>query len=277
MTIGIVGLGLIGGSLAKTIKLHTSNTVLGHDVQEKEFLKAELVGAIDGRLSPEKLATCDVVLLALYPRAIIQYVLENADHFRAGALVVDCGGVKRAVCDQVRAVAIGREWTFIGGHPMAGREYSGFSYAKDDLFENASMILTPYPDTPIETLSFAKEFFLTMGFRRVVFATPQEHDEMIAYTSQMAHIISSAYVKSELALKHRGFSAGSFMDMTRVARLNETMWSELFALNREALLRELDGIIARLGAYKDALSANDEETMAALLRDGRERKEMLAE
>ena len=277
MTVGIVGMGLIGGSMAKSIKLHTDHTVLGADVKESELLKAELVGAIDGRLRDDRLRECDIVIVALYPADSVAYIKRNADSFGPGALVVDCSGVKRVVCEALREVVAGRDFTFIGGHPMAGREYSGFKYAKDDLFERASMILTPYPDAPIELVARAKAFFLAAGFLRVVFTTPERHDEMIAYTSQMAHIISSAYVKSELAMKHKGFSAGSFQDMTRVARLNEGMWSELFLSNREPLIHELDGIITRLHQYRGALEREDREELERLLREGREVKETLSE
>ena len=275
MNIGIVGLGLIGGSMAKAIKLHTHNRVLGVDLVQSEVLKAELMGAIDERLTKDNLATCDAVIVALYPSAIVEWITQHADGFKQNALVIDCGGVKRVICDALLPVVSGKGFTFIGGHPMAGREYSGFSYAKDDLFESASMILTPFPNCEIENIARAKALFLEIGFLRVVVTTPKRHDEMIAYTSQMAHIISSAYVKSELAMKHKGFSAGSFQDMTRVARLNENMWSELFLDNREALLSELDGIIARLGEYRNVLLESDRGELNRLLREGREVKEML--
>jgi len=277
MTVGIVGMGLIGGSMAKSIKLNTGHTVLGADMKETEMLKAELVGAIDGRLDDKRLRECDVVIVALYPSDSVAYITDHAAYFGQGALVVDCGGVKRVVCEALRETTLGRQFTFIGGHPMAGREYSGFQYAQDDLFERASMILTPYPDAPIELVARAKAFFMSAGFLRVVFTTPERHDEMIAYTSQMAHIISSAYVKSELAMKHKGFSAGSFQDMTRVARLNETMWAELFLSNREPLIHELDGIISRLHQYRRALEQANRAELEGILREGREVKEMLSE
>ena len=160
---------------------------------------------------------------------------------------------------------------------MAGREFSGFDYAKDDLFENASMILVPAPGTDVATVQRAKDFFLSLGFGRVRFSTPAEHDEMIALTSQLAHIVSSAYVKSPLAARHKGFSAGSFLDMTRVARLNEDMWTELFFDNADMLSQELGGLIERLEGYKLALDTRATVTMKQLLREGREAKEALDE
>lgn len=277
MTVGIVGLGLIGGSLARSIKVHTDFEVLGMDINSQTMLQANLLGAIDGTLTEDNLARCDVVLVALYPAAIVTWITEHQDAFRPGAWVIDCGGVKEAVCTPLNALAQGKPWHYCGGHPMAGREFSGFRYAKDDLFDRASMILTPPRDAGPEVLTWLKNFFLTIGFRRVQFTTPREHDEMIAYTSQLAHVVSSAYVKCPLAQKHRGFSAGSFADMTRVAKLNEDMWTELFFDNRDALLPEINGLIDRLAAYRDALAAEDHQAMKQLLREGREIKEALEE
>lgn len=277
MTVGIVGLGLIGGSLARSIKVHTDFEVLGMDINSQTMLQANLLGAIDGTLTEDNLARCDVVLVALYPAAIVTWITEHQDAFRPGAWVIDCGGVKEAVCTPLNALAQGKPWHYCGGHPMAGREFSGFRYAKDDLFDRASMILTPPRDAGPEVLTWLKDFFLTIGFRRVQFTTPREHDEMIAYTSQLAHVVSSAYVKCPLAQKHRGFSAGSFADMTRVAKLNEDMWTELFFDNRDALLPEINGLIDRLTAYRDALAAEDHQAMKQLLREGREIKEALEE
>lgn len=277
MTVGIVGLGLIGGSLARSIKVHTDFEVLGMDINPQTMLQANLLGAIDGTLTEDNLARCDVVLVALYPAAIVTWITEHQDAFRPGAWVIDCGGVKEAVCTPLNALAQGKPWHYCGGHPMAGREFSGFRYAKDDLFDRASMILTPPRDAGPEVRTWLKDFFLTIGFRRVQFTTPREHDEMIAYTSQLAHVVSSAYVKCPLAQKHRGFSAGSFADMTRVAKLNEDMWTELFFDNRDALLPEIDGLIDRLAAYRDALAAEDHQAMKQLLREGREIKEALEE
>lgn len=277
MTVGIVGLGLIGGSLARSIKVHTDFEVLGMDINPQTMLQANLLGAIDGTLTEDNLARCDVVLVALYPAAIVTWITEHQDAFRPGAWVIDCGGVKEAVCTPLNALAQGKPWHYCGGHPMAGREFSGFRYAKDDLFDRASMILTPPRDAGPKVRTWLKDFFLTIGFRRVQFTTPREHDEMIAYTSQLAHVVSSAYVKCPLAQKHRGFSAGSFADMTRVAKLNEDMWTELFFDNRDALLPEINGLIDRLVAYRDALAAEDHQAMKQLLREGREIKEALEE
>ena len=275
MIFGIVGLGLIGGSLARSIKFHSDGTVYGADVNETALLQARMVNAIDGELTEENLKTCDVTLVALYPADAVDWILGHKNSFKSGSLVIDCCGVKRFVCDRLFPAFQDAQAFFMGGHPMAGRERSGFSYAQDDLFENASMILVPAPGTDVETVRRAKEIFLSIGFGRVRFTTPQEHDEMIAFTSQLAHVVSSAYVKTPLAPRHKGFSAGSFKDMTRVARLNEKMWTELFLENGDLLLEETDHLIDRLTEYRDALRDRDADRLCSLLREGREIKESL--
>ena len=277
MDISVIGLGLIGGSLARTIKLHTDHHVYGFDVNNATMQQADLLGAIDGVADDSVIARSDLILVALYPGAIVEWITNHKHLFKPDSLVIDCGGVKQVICNAIAPLCEGASWHFIGGHPMAGREFSGFKYTRDDLFDHASMILTPIKDEDPALLQRARDFFLDIGFRRVQFTTPQTHDEMIAYTSQLAHIVSSAYVKCPLADKHRGFSAGSFADMTRVARLNEDMWTELFFDNREALLPEVEGLVDRLTAYRDALRNNDRESMKALLKEGREIKERLSE
>ncbi|MBR5109027.1 MAG: prephenate dehydrogenase [Clostridia bacterium] len=277
MIFGIVGLGLIGGSLARSIKFHSSHTVYGLDKKETALLQARMVGAIDGELTEENIGDCDMVLVALYPEDAVNWVLAHLNSFKPGSLVVDCCGVKRFVCDRLYPAFEGSRAAFMGGHPMAGRERSGFTYAQDDLFENASMILAPAPGTEIETIRRAKEIFLSIGFAKVRFTTPREHDEMIAFTSQLAHVVSSAYVKTPLAPKHKGFSAGSFRDMTRVARLNEDMWTELFLENDDLLLTQIEALITNLQEYYDAMKNRDEERLRFLLREGREIKEGLEE
>lgn len=277
MNIAIIGLGLIGGSMARTIKQRTAHTVYGCDLNPQTIQQAYLMNAIDHELTDEALRTCDMVLVSLYPGAIVEWVKAHAADFKPGCLVIDCGGVKQRICSELVPLARAGEWHYLGGHPMAGREFSGFRYAKDDLFDGASMILcTDGLDDP-QLLQDTKEFFLELGFRRVQFTDPKTHDEMIAYTSQLAHIVSSAYVKCPLADKHRGFSAGSFADMTRVARLNESMWTELFFDNREALLPVVEDLVQRMTEYRDALRDNDRDGMMQLLRDGREIKERLLE
>ncbi len=272
MNIAVIGLGLIGGSIAKCIKKLTPHTVLGTDVSPQVLHKARLLDAIDGELTEERLSICDMVIVATWPRMAVEYVASHADVIQKGAVVMDVSGVKTAVCQPIWAIAQEKGFTFVGGHPMAGIEYSGFDHATTTLFENASMILTPPKGADIALLGRLKTFWRELGFGRVVITTPEIHDRIIAYTSQLAHVVSSAYVKSPTALSHQGFSAGSYRDMTRVARLNEDMWAELFLCDQGPLLSELDLLIAHLEEYRDALAAGDEERLRSLLRDGREKK-----
>ena len=275
MNIAIIGLGLIGGSLAKSIKEHSDHTVWGYDIDPVTTSKAAACGAIDDELNMADLGKCKMVLVALYPEKCVNFIKEHADDFAEGAMVIDCAGVKRAVVGPLEEIVRDRKWLYVGGHPMAGREYSGFYYAIGDLFEKASMILTPPRDIDIADLDFLKNFFLSIGFGRVRITTPAEHDSMIAYTSQLAHIVSGAYVKNPRSADHKGFSAGSFLDMTRVARLNENMWSELCMDNADLLVPSIDDLIMRLSQYREALAGGDEEKLMELLKEGRLMKEAL--
>ena len=245
MNIGIIGLGLIGGSLAKSIKSATSHQVYAIDIDSETMMFARMSGAIDGILDENTIKECDTILLALNPTPAIRWVKENAEMIKNTATVIDMCGVKRGVCKELSAVAQASGFHYIGGHPMAGKERGGFVNACNDLFHGASMILTPDEYTDINTLEKIKDLFTDIGFANLTFTTPDEHDRIIAYTSQLAHITSGAYVKSPTATERRGFSAGSFKDMTRVARLDENMWTELFLANSDYLADELEIFIKK--------------------------------
>lgn len=272
MKVGIVGLGLIGGSMAKSIKIRTLHHVAGIDLDNETMTFARLCGAIDEPLYKDNLSECDLILIAVRPAAAVEWVLDNAASISKNAIVVDLCGVKRAVCDKIAPIAKEYGFSYIGGHPMAGKERSGFVNSSDDLFEGSSMILTPDERTDMHMLEMLKAFFLDIGFSGLTFSSPSEHDEIIAYTSQLAHITSSAYVKSPTAQKRRGFSGGSFKDMTRVARLDEDMWTELFLDNADNLAQELETFIDNLSDYLAAIKANDSKALIELLREGRLKK-----
>ncbi|WP_443663911.1 prephenate dehydrogenase [Dysosmobacter sp.] len=272
MIVGIVGLGLIGGSMAKSIKNRTAHTVYGADLNAETMTMARMCGAMDAPLTAENLPQCDLVLVAIRPGAAVEWVRQNAEHISKSAILVDLCGVKRTVVKAITPIAAEHGFAYIGGHPMAGRERGGFTAATDDLYVGASMILTPDERTDMQLLETLKAFFLDLGFAGLTFSTPEEHDRIIAFTSQLAHITSSAYVKSPEAQKRRGFSAGSFQDMTRVARLDEDMWTELFLDDADYLTGELEVLVGHLTEYLDALKARDADTLRALLRDGREKK-----
>ena len=268
----VVGLGLIGGSLALALDGFEDYTVVGVDVSQPtlRFAREHHICPWVSEDAGREVAQADVVILCLHPQGIVQFLAEYADVFRSGALVTDVCGVKSAIMEG--AACLPGTVDFIGGHPMAGREVGGFDHASAELFKDASMILTPEKDANMALLERLKKFWCTIGFGSVTVTTPENHDRVIAYTSQLAHVASSAYIKSPTALDHIGFSAGSYKDLTRVAKLDAAMWTELFMENREPLLHEMDSLIVRLGEYRDALEAADDKRMRALLQAGREQK-----
>ncbi len=275
MKIGIIGLGLIGGSMAKAIRLNTEHEVFGMDIDQSIITKAKIIEAINGELTEKNIGECDMVILALYPEATIKTVKQYAHLIKKGAYLIDCGGVKERVCDSISQLAKDNGFIFVGGHPMAGIEKIGFKYSNADIFTNAAMILTPDDNVKIEDLANIKIFFLSIGFGRITVKSAKDHDRIIAYTSQLAHVLSNAYVKSETASEHKGLSAGSFKDLTRVAYLNETMWTELFFENKNNLVNEISTLIDNLSEYKKALENGNEAKLRELLKNGREIKEAL--
>lgn len=274
MEIGIVGLGLIGGSLAKAISQGTDHMVYGTDLSQQTIKKAVLVDAIEQPLTDTLLPQCDILIIALYPQAAIDYVKEHADLLKKGCIVMDCCGIKKIVCDALVPLAEKKGFYFIGGHPMAGMAHSGFAYAKKTLFQNASMVLTT-TKCPIQTVETLKTLFSSIGFTNFEITTPEEHDRKIAFTSQLAHVVSNAYIKSPTAQEHMGFSAGSYRDLTRVAKLNEVIWTELFLENQENLVFEIDTLIEHLTQYSEAIKAGDSSTLKELLREGTEKKALI--
>lgn len=272
MKVGIVGLGLIGGSMAKSIKARTGHTVYGIARSEETLMMARMCGAIDAPLTDENIPQCDLILVAIRPGAAIEWVRRHAALISKSAVLVDLCGVKRVVVDAIAPIAEQYGFAYIGGHPMAGKERGGFTSSTEDLYVGASMILTPDKRTDMQLLETLKTFFLDLGFAGLTFSDPEEHDRIIAFTSQLAHIVSSAYVKSPEAQRRRGFSAGSFRDMTRVARLDEDMWTELFLADADYLTKELAILIQNLTDYLDVLEAGDAEKLRAMLKDGREKK-----
>ena len=271
-TVGIVGLGLIGGSLAKALHAYTDRTVLGYDADGAVLTRALEEEVLSGVLTPERLAECDLVIVALYPAAAVEYVTCHRDQFRKGGLVMDCCGVKGVVCTPLEPVAREGGFTFVGGHPMAGIERSGYAHAFPELFRGASLILTPYEGTEERHIQAIWELAKALGFGRLTRSTPEEHDRIIAYTSQLPHALACAYVMSPRCRLHKGFSAGSYKDLTRVAWLNPGMWAELFLANKENILKELDVYIHSLCQYRDAIVREDEAQLVQLLEDGRRRK-----
>lgn len=269
MKILICGLGLIGGSFARAFKYYTENEIFAYDIDINTVRKAILVGACDdGSDKMPELSNFDVILLASYPRVTVDFIEKYGDKINKNTLVIDFGGIKRKICEYGFASAEKYGYTFIGGHPMAGTQFSGFTSSKETMFKNATMLLVPKNDIEIEKLDFAVKLFKSIGFSSVKVTDAEKHDRMIAYTSQLAHIVSNAYVKSPNAREQKDYSAGSFKDLTRVAHLNADMWSDLFMQNSDMLSFEIDNIINELSKYSKALKEKDVKVLHKLLEDG---------
>ena len=272
MTVGILGLGLIGGSLARAYA-KAEHTVLVCEKDQRMFEFAQLTGAVHGALDRDTIGSCDLILLAIYSGGSAAWLEENGHLVAKNALVIDCCGIKEEVCSRCFPVAAKYGFTFVGGHPMAGSHNSGFKYSRSNLFQGAPMVLVPPRYDDPELLERVKIALSPCRFGSFSVTTAAEHDRVIAFTSQMAHLVSNAYIKSPTALTHKGFSAGSYKDMTRVAWLNPQMWAELFLSNKDNMLFELDTYIENLQAYRRALVSGDMEQLTQLLDEGRKRKE----
>ena len=272
MNVGVLGLGLIGGSLARAYA-KAGHNVLCCDTDESILDFAILSGAAHGRLNEETIPTCDLILLAIFAKGSGDWLEENAAYISASALVIDCCGIKQEICNRCFPLAEKYGFTFIGGHPMAGSHNSGFKFSRSNLFQGAPMVLVPPRFDDPELLQRAEDALAPCGFKSFSITTAQAHDEMIAFTSQMPHIVSNAYIKSPTAKMHKGFSAGSYKDLTRVAWLNPNMWAELFLSNKENVLKELRYYIESLQSYEQAISTHNEKELIALLDEGRRRKE----
>jgi len=272
MKIGIIGLGLIGGSFVKAYKA-AGHTVYASDIDQSILEFAILSGVVDAPLDTDALSRCDLILIALYPQAAIEFLDKMARNIQGSATVIDCCGTKKNICAAGFKAAEQYGFTFVGGHPMAGTEHSGFKHSKANMFKGASMIIVPPVYDDIVFLENIKRLLAPAEFGRLTVTTAEKHDAMIAFTSQMAHLVSNAFIKSPTVFEHRGFSAGSYKDMTRVAWLNERMWAELFLENKENLLYELDLFLASLKEYRDALKEGDFPKLQSLLLDGKRLKE----
>ena len=275
-TIAIVGLGLIGGSMALALRRRQKKgayCLLGIDADPAVLQAALDKGAVDEAGGPELLEKAEVVILALPPETAVTFLKENIHHMRRETLVTDVCGIKRAVVESCTPLCREHDLDYIGGHPMAGKEKNGFANADEELFVGASYILTPTADTPDRAVEIMKEIAGALGCTRMTITTPGIHDRMIAFTSQLPHVLAGAYVKSPCCPRHQGFSAGSYRDVSRVATVDEKLWSQLFLLNADDLTAEIDTLIAHLQDYRRALAEGDKEKLEAAIRHGREIKE----
>ena len=274
MKVGILGLGLIGGSLARAYAMD-GHTVYAIQRNERMLSFAMLAGAVHGRLDEDTIPDCDLILLAIYPDGSASWLEHNGHLISKDTLVIDCCGIKKEICRRCFPLAERYGFTFVGGHPMAGSQFSGFKYSRASLFKGAPMVLVPPVFDDIMLLDRVKTALKPCQFGFFSVTTAEEHDKMIAFTSQMPHILSNAFIKSPTALNHKGFSAGSYKDLTRVAWLNPQMWAELFLENKENVLYELSFYIDSLKAYQKAIEDNDLKTLVDLLEEGKLRKEQV--
>ncbi len=272
MNVGILGLGLIGGSLARAYALE-GHTVFAAEKDDSMLSFAILAGAVEKALDEGTIGQCDLIFLAIYPGGSAEWLEKNGHLVSPSALVIDCCGIKQEICQRCFPLAQKYGFTFVGGHPMAGSHFSGFKYSRASLFRGAPMVLVPPVFDDIDLLQQVKDALEPCHFGTFSVTTAKDHDRMIAFTSQMPHILSNAYIKSPTALEHKGFSAGSYKDLTRVAWLNAPMWAELFLENRENVLFELEYYIRSLTDYRDAIAESDPERLVALLEEGKKRKE----
>lgn len=267
----IVGLGLIGGSVARSLKAGTEHRILGMDTDESAILDALSCGAIDGRVSLPDIQNADIIYLCTYLDAAVEFVRVHGGDFKEGCIVTDTCGVKQSVCIQIEALRRQADFIFVGAHPMAGKEKSGFSESTASLFSGASYIITPgtAPQAAVDTVA---ELARSMGFGRIILTTPEKHDRLIAFTSQVPHVLACAYVMSPSCKEHQGFSAGSYRDVSRVADINAELWSGLFLENREDLVAELDCLMESIGNLREAVYQKDETRLKALLQEAGNRK-----
>ena len=276
-TVVVAGLGLMGGSMAMAFKEHTDWTVCGWNRTRAVAEKALEQGVIDAIADEETIARCDLLIPVLYPAATIDFLKRIIPTMKPGARIVDLVGVKTSVIDELEPVALAAGVHYTGGHPMAGKEVAGFDNADADLYRGASMILVPTASTAPGDVDWLSELFIQLGFGMVKICDKYEHDRMIAHTSQLCHVVSNCYVKSPSSPNHKGFSAGSYRDMIRVAGVNEVLWTDLFLTNRDALLEELDIFVSDLLKVRNALANRDEEEMKRLLKQGRLIREKIVE
>ncbi len=273
MNIAVIGLGLIGGSVAKSLKGFMNCKIIGCDKDNNiinDALSDEVIseGYTDGG---EFLKNCDFIILCLYPSANIEFIKENAQYLKSGAIITDVSGVKEFIISKITAL-LPENVEFVGGHPMAGKELGGYANSCNDLFKNASFLITPSEKNKPETVDFIEKFAKYIGCARIVRTTPKEHDAVIAYTSQLMHVVAIALCQSPILEKSALFSAGSLRDCTRVALINEKMWSELFLENKNELSQRIEEMIDNLKEIKDTLDSDDRTGLEEIMKVSKERK-----
>lgn len=276
MNIAVIGMGIIGGSFCKALKKYTNHHIIGINRTQSTLQEAYDCGAIDEMGNENSLGNVDIIIMSLYPQAAIDYIEKYGSYIKKGCIVTDSSGIKAEICPKMVELSKKFGFTFVGSHPMAGKETNGFKSADADLYIGASYIIVPCDadETSVKTLC---DLALEIKFGQIKITTPEEHDRMIAFTSQVPHVLACSYVLSPCCMNHKGFSAGSYHDVSRVANINAPLWSELFLENREPLITELNLLIENINAITDAIKADDKQSLIDLLEKAHSTKEALGE
>jgi prephenate dehydrogenase len=277
---GFVGLGLMGGSFAMAIreKVFTKEgggRLLAVDRNSWVLVAAIDAGVIDGGFQPEAsrqmLEQCDVVFLCLYPKQTIEFLKKERAFFKKGAIVTDISGVKGPLRDNLDAI-LTDDFDFVSSHPMAGSEKEGFTHASAAIFEKRNYIIVPHPRNKPENIAFLKNLVTTLGFTRIIETDAETHDAKIAFTSQLCHIIAAVLVDSAEDTNITSFGGGSFEDLTRIAKINAPLWTELFLSNREKLLDRINAFEKSLHRVKEMVEDMDYASLCRILEDIREKR-----
>lgn len=277
MNIVVVGLGVIGGSFAKALKKAGYEDVFGVDIDAETLKKAEELKIIKKGCTTGKefFKQADLIILSIYPRLIVNFLENNKIFFKKGALITDTTGIKEVLINDVLKI-IPDDVDFIFGHPMAGREKKGIDFASDEVFKEANYIITPTGRNNIKNLEFVENLILDIGFKRVKKLTAQKHDEMIAFTSQLPHVMAVALINSDEEGRDTGkFIGDSYRDLTRIANMNEDLWSELFLGNRDNLLKSIENFELEVNLIKEAIFNNDKNKLVEYFKTSSVRREHL--
>lgn len=264
--IAIVGLGLIGGSYAMALKNLNAKYIVGIDKNQETLNKALHMGIIDSAYDEpgEYLKDIDFIIIALYPKDTINFIKKNIRNFKSGVIITDTSGVKEMVMNCVSSI-LPRDMQFVGGHPMAGREYKGIEYAEADIFKGANYIITPGKKNTKSSIDFVANMATKFGCKNVEYISPYEHDSIIAYTSQLPHVIATALMNQDIEKKHSElFIGGSFRDATRVAFINSKLWTELFTMNSDKLVNEIEKFKESLDRIKKDIENNDTDDLKSI-------------
>ncbi len=275
INIAIVGLGVIGGSFALSLRDKGMGNIWGIDIDEETLIKAKKMGIInEGYTNPEiALANSDIVILCVYPRLVKKFIEDNSKYFKGGSIITDTSGVKHGLIEEVNAL-LPKNVDFVFGHPMAGREKKGIDFASEKVFRGANYIITPNERNEEKNIELILELLIKVGFGTISRLCPKEHDKQIAYTSQLPHAIAVSLINSESFQDETGkFIGDSFRELTRIAKINEDLWCELFMENKENLIKQIQSFEKQLDKLKDSLVNDKDQELKKIFRKSSKRRE----